>query len=158
MDDFVQRFGQQQAGGTWVLSSSRQSIITSLISAGYASALASNKKKIRICIANGTQRPALFVGALGQVFTSDRFISSLLGRPSRPAPYTPLRNSRSVGSCDDSSTPFHLTHNNVVAIVPLYNGETARKAMRGMLLVLYQLQIIFGFVVCRVLRYYRRSR
>ena len=32
------------------------------------------------------------------------------------------------------------------AIVPLYNGETAPKAMRGMLLVLYQLQIIIGCV------------
>ena len=45
MDDFVQRFGQQQADGTWVLSSSRQSIITSLLSAGYASSLASIEKK-----------------------------------------------------------------------------------------------------------------
>lgn len=32
----------------------------------------------------------------------------------------------------------------ISAIVPLYNGETAPKAMRGMLLVLYQLQIIMG--------------
>ncbi len=32
------------------------------------------------------------------------------------------------------------------AIVPLYNGETAPKALRGTLLVLYQLQIIIGYV------------
>lgn len=32
------------------------------------------------------------------------------------------------------------------AIVPLYNGETAPKALRGTLLVLYQLQIIIGWV------------
>ncbi len=31
-----------------------------------------------------------------------------------------------------------------IAIVPLYNGETAPKKLRGMLLVLYQLQIIIG--------------
>jgi SP family sugar:H+ symporter-like MFS transporter len=30
------------------------------------------------------------------------------------------------------------------AIVPLYNGETAPKAIRGFLLVMYQLQIIIG--------------
>lgn len=30
--------------------------------------------------------------------------------------------------------------------MPLYNGETAPKALRGMLLVLYQLQIIIGYV------------
>ena len=31
------------------------------------------------------------------------------------------------------------------AIVPLYNGETAPKKIRGAMLVLYQLQIIFGY-------------
>jgi MFS transporter, SP family, sugar:H+ symporter len=30
------------------------------------------------------------------------------------------------------------------AIVPLYNGETSPKAIRGVMLVLYQLQIIIG--------------
>lgn len=30
------------------------------------------------------------------------------------------------------------------AIVPLYNGESAPKAIRGTLLVMYQLQIIMG--------------
>jgi MFS family permease len=30
------------------------------------------------------------------------------------------------------------------AIVPLYNGESAPKAIRGTLLVIYQLQIIIG--------------
>ena len=31
------------------------------------------------------------------------------------------------------------------AIVPLYNGETAPKAIRGTILVIYQVQIISGF-------------
>jgi hypothetical protein len=35
--------------------------------------------------------------------------------------------------------------NDFAAIVPLYNGETAPKALRGRLLVLYQLQIIIGY-------------
>ena len=35
------------------------------------------------------------------------------------------------------------------AIVPLYNGETAPKSIRGMMIVLYQLQIIVGiFLSC----------
>jgi len=32
------------------------------------------------------------------------------------------------------------------AIVPLYSGETAPKAIRGTILVIYQVQIISGFV------------
>ena len=34
MDDFVERFGEPDGSGGFVLSSSRQSIITSLLSAG----------------------------------------------------------------------------------------------------------------------------
>ena len=49
-----------------------------------------------------------------------------------------------------SSYPQHLTfiiHSK--AIVPLYNGETAPKSIRGMMIVLYQLQIIVGiFLSC----------
>lgn len=37
MPDFVRRFGEQGADGEFFLSSSRQSIITSLLSAGCAS-------------------------------------------------------------------------------------------------------------------------
>ena len=51
-----------------------------------------------------------------------------------------------ISTVDDFRHTYNFT-----AIVPLYNGETAPKAMRGMLLVLYQLQIIVGFVcsTCR---------
>ncbi|KAF4623455.1 hypothetical protein D9613_002266 [Agrocybe pediades] len=49
MPDFVRRFGEVDGNGNFFLSSSRQSIITSLLSAG------------------------TFVGALAQAFTSDRF-------------------------------------------------------------------------------------
>lgn len=49
MKDFVNRFGVQQPDGSFVLDANRQSIITSLLSAG------------------------TFVGALGQAFTSDSF-------------------------------------------------------------------------------------
>lgn len=38
------------------------------------------------------------------------------------------------------------------AIVPLYNGETAPKAIRGTLIVLYQLQIITGYGLFQVSR------
>lgn len=33
------------------------------------------------------------------------------------------------------------------AIVPLYNGETAPKALRGALIVLYQVNIFSGYVL-----------
>ena len=33
----------------------------------------------------------------------------------------------------------------VTAIVPLYNGETVPKAIRGTMLVMYQMQIITGY-------------
>ncbi|KAL4248477.1 major facilitator superfamily protein [Pleurotus pulmonarius] len=49
MPDFIDRFGEMQSDGTKILTPSRQSIITSLLSAG------------------------TFVGAIGQAFTSDRF-------------------------------------------------------------------------------------
>lgn len=41
-------------------------------------------------------------------------------------------------------TPLNYCVNS--AIVPLYNGETAPKAIRGTILVIYQVQIISGFV------------
>ena len=34
-----------------------------------------------------------------------------------------------------------------IAIVPVYNGETAPKSIRGAMLVLYQLQIIIGLLL-----------
>lgn len=34
-----------------------------------------------------------------------------------------------------------------IAIVPLYNGETAPKAIRGTILVIYQVQIISGYAL-----------
>ncbi|KAH9923154.1 general substrate transporter [Epithele typhae] len=124
MPDFVQRFGEQNADGTFILSSSRQSIITSLLSAG------------------------TFVGALGQAFTSDRF-----GRRGSILIWSAIFT---AGVAIQTATVHSLVQmvigrfvaglgvGALSAIVPLYNGETAPKAMRGMLLVLYQLQIIVG--------------
>ena len=37
-----------------------------------------------------------------------------------------------------------------IAIVPVYNGETAPKSIRGAMLVLYQLQIIIGLLLSYV--------
>ena len=47
--------------------------------------------------------------------------------------------------------PLHLMliiHS--IAIVPVYNGETAPKSIRGAMLVLYQLQIIIGLLLSYV--------
>ncbi|THU85105.1 sugar transporter [Dendrothele bispora CBS 962.96] len=131
MDDFVRRFGEQMSDGSFVLSSSRQSIITSLLSAG------------------------TFVGALGQAFTSDRF-----GRKGTILIWAAIFT---VGTAIQTGTDTSLAQITIgrfiaglgvgamSAIVPLYNGETAPKALRGTLLVLYQLQIIFGIFISYII-------
>ncbi|KAI0073728.1 general substrate transporter [Panus rudis PR-1116 ss-1] len=131
MDDFVARFGEIGADGKPFLSSSRQSIITSLLSAG------------------------TFVGAIGQAFTSDRF-----GRKGSILIWSGIFT---VGTAIQTGTTNSIAQITVgrfiaglgvgalSAIVPLYNGETSPKALRGMLLVLYQLQIIIGIFISYII-------
>ncbi|OBZ68528.1 Hexose transporter 2 [Grifola frondosa] len=130
MDDFMARFGQI-VNGQPVLSSSRQSIITSLLSAG------------------------TFVGALAQAFTSDRF-----GRRGSILIWSGIFT---IGTAIQTSTVHSIVQITIgrfiaglgvgalSAIVPLYNGETAPKALRGMLLVLYQVQIITGIFLSYII-------
>lgn len=66
MDDFVRRFGEVGSDGAPFLSASRQSIITSLLSAGYVD-LSYGRARF------STRLGRTFVGALGQALTSDRF-------------------------------------------------------------------------------------
>ncbi|TFK65443.1 sugar transporter [Pluteus cervinus] len=124
MPDFIDRFGEFDAEGQKFLSSSRQSIITSLLSAG------------------------TFVGALAQAFTSDRF-----GRRGSILIWAGIftvgvvvqtATDRSIAQLTAGRFIAGLGVGALSAIVPLYNGETAPKALRGTLLVLYQLQIIIG--------------
>ncbi|KAJ7146401.1 general substrate transporter [Mycena epipterygia] len=131
MPDFIDRFGQLGSDGQMFLSSSRQSIITSLLSAG------------------------TFIGALAQAFTSDRF-----GRRGSILIWSGIFT---IGVAIQTGTVrsiVQLTIGRFVAglgvgalsaIVPLYNGETAPKALRGTFLVLYQLQIIIGLFLSYVL-------
>jgi SP family sugar:H+ symporter-like MFS transporter len=131
MPDFIRRFGELDASGNPFLSSSRQSIITSLLSAG------------------------TFVGALAQAFTSDRF-----GRRGSILIWAVIFT---VGVAIQTGTNFSIVQITIgrfiaglgvgamSAIVPLYNGETAPKALRGSLLVLYQLQIISGIFLSYIL-------
>ncbi|KAK7063636.1 hexose transporter 2 [Favolaschia claudopus] len=131
MPDFIDRFGERGSDGQMFLSPSRQSIITSLLSAG------------------------TFVGALGQAFTSDRF-----GRRGSILIWSAIFT---VGVAIQTGTVrsiVQLTIGRFIAglgvgalsaIVPLYNGETAPKALRGTFLVLYQLQIITGIFLSYVL-------
>ncbi|TFK42071.1 general substrate transporter [Crucibulum laeve] len=130
MPDFIRRFGEIDGNGQPFLSSSRQSIITSLLSAG------------------------TFVGALAQAFTSDRF-----GRRGSILIWSGIFT---VGVVIQTATEFSIVQITIgrfiaglgvgalSAIVPLYNGETAPKALRGTLLVLYQLQIIIGLFLSYV--------
>ncbi|EKM61706.1 uncharacterized protein PHACADRAFT_248481 [Phanerochaete carnosa HHB-10118-sp] len=127
MPDFQRRFGTVAADGTPSLSAARQSIITSLLSAG------------------------TFVGALAQAFTADRF-----GRRASILIWSAIFT---VGTAIQTGTTFSIVQITVgrfiaglgvgalSAIVPLYTGETAPKKLRGMLLVLYQLQIIIGIFI-----------
>ncbi|KAA1478057.1 general substrate transporter [Dentipellis sp. KUC8613] len=131
MPDFIQRFGEQNADGTFTLSSSRQSIITSLLSAG------------------------TFVGALGQALTSDRY-----GRRGSIFIWSTIFT---VGVIIQTATLTSIAQISVgrfiaglgvgalSAIVPLYNGETSPKAIRGMILVMYQLQIIMGIFISYII-------
>ncbi|KAG7099954.1 hypothetical protein E1B28_001747 [Marasmius oreades] len=131
MPDFVRRFGEPDGNGGFVLSADRQAIITSLLSAG------------------------TFVGALGQAFTSDRF-----GRKGSIFIWSVIFT---IGTTIQTATVNSLAQITIgrfiaglgvgalSAIVPLYNGETAPKALRGTLLVLYQLQIIVGIFISYII-------
>lgn len=133
MPDFIRRFGTPDTAnpGEYILDSNRQSIITSLLSAG------------------------TFVGALAQAFTSDRF-----GRRGSILIWAVIFT---VGTAVQTGTTTSIAQISVgrfiaglgvgamSAIVPLYNGETAPKALRGMLLVLYQLQIITGIFISYII-------
>ncbi|KIJ66473.1 hypothetical protein HYDPIDRAFT_109514 [Hydnomerulius pinastri MD-312] len=131
MPDFVRRFGQIGPDETPYLSSSRQSIITSLLSAG------------------------TFVGSLAQAFTSDT-----IGRRGSILAWSAVFT---VGVVIQTATTYSIAQITIgrfvaglgvgalSAIVPLYNGETAPKAIRGMMLVLYQLQIIIGIFLSYII-------
>ncbi|KAI0049845.1 sugar transporter [Auriscalpium vulgare] len=131
MPDFIRRFGEIDSNGEYFLSSSRQSIITSLLSAG------------------------TFVGALAQALTADRY-----GRRGSIVIWSAIFT---VGVVIQTATTFsivQITFGRFVAglgvgalsaIVPLYNGETAPKAIRGMMLVMYQLQIIMGIFLSYII-------
>jgi sugar porter (SP) family MFS transporter len=130
MPDFIRRFGQE-TDGQYYLSSSRQSIIVSLLSAG------------------------TFCGAIAQAFTSDR-----LGRRGSILFWSAIFT---VGVAIQTGTTYSLVQlvigryiaglgvGSLSAIVPLYNGETAPKAIRGTILVIYQVQIISGIFLSYLL-------
>ncbi|KAB5589324.1 Low-affinity glucose transporter HXT3 [Ceratobasidium theobromae] len=137
MPDFIERFGTLDSEGNYVLDAHRQSIITSLLSAG------------------------TFVGALGQAFSSDRF-----GRRWSIFIWCAIftvgvaiqtGTERSIAQISVGRFIAGLGVGAMSAIVPLYNGETAPKKIRGALLVLYQLQIIAGIFLSYILDYATHS-
>ncbi|EPQ60038.1 general substrate transporter [Gloeophyllum trabeum ATCC 11539] len=130
MPDFIERFGEGSPGSK-VLTASRQSIITSLLSAG------------------------TFVGALGQAFTSDS-----LGRRGSILLWSAIFTVGTAIQTGTETSVVQITIGRFIAglgvgamsaIVPLYNGETAPKALRGTLLVMYQLQIIIGIFISYII-------
>ncbi|EPQ60026.1 general substrate transporter [Gloeophyllum trabeum ATCC 11539] len=129
MPDFIHRFGQGPPGAR-VLTSSRQSIITSVISAGtFLGSLLQSLTSDRL-----GRRPSLLIwaaiftaGIAVQVGTGTALAQLVLGR---------FVAGLGVGAMS--------------AIVPLYNGETVPRRLRGAMLVMYQLQINFGFLASYV--------
>ena len=90
-----------------------------------------------------------FFGALGQAFTADRF-----GRKHSIVFWsliftigTAIQTGTETSIAQISAGRFiaGLGVGAMSAIVPLYNGETAPKKLRGVLLVLYQFQVIMGY-------------
>ncbi|WVQ73530.1 hypothetical protein IAR50_003104 [Cryptococcus sp. DSM 104548] len=130
MPNFVEHMGQDDGTGTYILSSQRQSIITSLLSAG------------------------TFFGALLQSFTSDR-----LGRKGSilfwSAIFTVgiIVQVSAFGLAQITVGRFiaGLGVGALSAIVPLYIGEAAPKKLRGSLLVLYQVQIASGLFLAYII-------
>jgi len=128
MPDFINRFGEPTGpGGAMELSPSRQSIITSLLSAG------------------------TFVGALAQAFTADS-----LGRRTSIAFWATIFTiGVAIQTGTTYSLPqlvfgrffAGLGVGAMSAIVPLYNGEASPKKIRGALLALYQVLIVSGLFV-----------
>ncbi|CAK5265925.1 unnamed protein product [Mycena citricolor] len=115
MPDFINRFGEVGADGTMFLSSSRQSIITSLLSAG------------------------TFVGALGQAFTSDS-----MGRRGSILIWSGIFTVGVAIQTGTTFSLAQLTVGRFIAglaIVPLYNGETSPKAYRGTLFLSYVIDL-----------------
>lgn len=130
MPDFIQYMGEQDpTTGEWILSSQRQSIITSLLSAG------------------------TFFGALLQSLTSDR-----LGRRGSIIFWSTIFSIgiiiqvASFGLAQITVGRFvaGLGVGALSAIVPLYVGEAAPKKLRGTLLVLYQVQIASGLFLAYI--------
>ncbi|KZO93465.1 general substrate transporter [Calocera viscosa TUFC12733] len=128
MPDFIDRFGEPTGlNGAMVLSPSRQSLITSLLSVG------------------------TFVGALAQAFTADS-----MGRRGSIAFWAALftvgvaiqvSTTYSLGQIVFGRFFAGLGVGAMSAIVPLYNGEAAPKKIRGSLLALYQFQIMTGLFI-----------
>jgi SP family sugar:H+ symporter-like MFS transporter len=127
MPDFVRRFGTSNGDGTYTLDSTRQSVITSLLSAG------------------------TFVGALSQAFTSDS-----IGRKGSIVFWATIFT---IGTAIQTGMEYSIVQLTIgrfiaglgvgamSALVPLYNGETAPKSICGFLIVMYQMQIIIGYVL-----------
>lgn len=124
MRDFIQRFGDLQGNGTYVLSAHTQSLIVSLLGAGtFFGALAQAPLSDRI----GRQKSMIIwavifvVGAIIQTATETSVAQLCVGR---------FIAGLSVGALS--------------GLCPLYLGETAPKAIRGTMVACYQLFIITG--------------
>ncbi len=129
MPDFINRFGEVGPDGVKFLSSSRQSEITSLLSAG------------------------TFFGAIAQAFTADS-----LGRRGSCILWSVVFTIGVVIQTACETSVGQLLAGRCIAgfgvgalscLVPLFNGEAAPREIRGSLLVMYQVSRRFSLRSCR---------
>ncbi|KAJ9116258.1 hypothetical protein QFC24_006773 [Naganishia onofrii] len=131
MPPFVRHFGELRPDGTYYLSTSRESIITSLLAAGtFCGALA------QAFLANTkTFGRKLSISFWAQVFIVGCVIQTAAGGSSPSAAFGMLPAGRFIAGLGVGA---------LSALIPLYNSEAAPKDLRGPMVVMYQLMICAG--------------
>ncbi|KAJ9115407.1 hypothetical protein QFC22_005164 [Naganishia vaughanmartiniae] len=131
MPPFVRHFGELRPDGTYYLSTSRESIITSLLAAGtFCGAL------LQAFLANTKTFGRKFsISFWAQVFIVGCVIQTAAGGSSPSAAFGMLPAGRFIAGLGVGA---------LSALIPLYNSEAAPKDLRGPMVVMYQLMICAG--------------
>ncbi|KAL5119606.1 hexose transporter hxt5 [Pleosporales sp. CAS-2024a] len=133
MKDFVRRFGQRHADGTYYFSNVRSGLIVALLSIGtlfgaLIAAPIADKVGRKYSIASWSM--IVCVGIVVQISSTDKWYQVMMGR---------FVAGLGVGALS--------------LLVPMYQAETAPRHIRGALIATYQLMITFGIFVAAVFNY-----
>ncbi|KAI5450929.1 hypothetical protein NCC49_002669 [Naganishia albida] len=131
MPPFVRHFGELRPDGTYYLSTSRESIITSLLAAGtFCGALG------QAFLANTkTFGRKLSISFWAVVFICGCIVQTASGGASPSAAFGMMPAGRFIAGLGVGA---------LSALIPLYNSEAAPKHLRGPMVVMYQLMICAG--------------